>query len=1436
MLNIDELLGTTERTSSGLNIDELMGFGKPEDNSIPVTQERINKYGSIQVDKPNLMDKFGSLVKTFGKGAGAATVGMGANVLGGLAKQEGETMGVGTTQQDIGMAMAGNYIPAIVSLTKKFVADRTQYDEMVGETGNEVIKRSKNFQKEHGLLLDSGESKFVYNLGGGSASLLTAIGLTMLTKNPMAIGVLFGAAQTGSMYQEGIKKGLSPDKARNWSTMAGVAEGALESLGLKMITNGLRGQKTVIRAIASSATEAVQEALQQTSEEIIAKVGFGREGTFKNALGRIGESALIGGILGAPTGTILALKENKTAVGDLRKMGLSDKEIGDIVKKTQEKAMNNNVVTKEINSLLNYADKIVRDEGGFARTTGEPSPKEVPGLPTGLTLGDIGNLEGEARKYGSAEEFVESQKLQRIQGEDVLVRPDFYAKGKVGYSDTIEDVTSERPLLQDKNKKAVVYRDSSGNPQGVISFNVKDDNTLETREEYGGNVEVFVNDGYRRKGIATKLFDKAKKLGYDLDTVGGQGYTELGTVLTKKRLTDIWNKAKKKEAPTPQQILGQKPAPIIEIRKRETTLLKERLKLLSRGAREGSVATKQQIREVQKQILGVIKTSDLDANDRAKFMHTINKIETQQHLLKALPEITNKINKLESAATKRSVSTLIQKELKRTKPIKSGQKRVGKFDYESNKLFDKLRLYNAFNQEKATLELNDFPSENLGEYDLIKKRFLSLKANGVASSPEIYERVHEDIKRIKEVGRQAKDDADLKKKLDRNEKILSTDEAIGEVKANKKTVKTKIGNFYRRGFSSIYSMFNSIAGKNFAENNDTELSENQKNTAIYNKTLDMTNEASKIYDDKNVMRLFERMSRKDYNITDVADNITTELSKLEIIDIYNAIKNNKTKEDYNKAYGAGQVQNLLGNLTESDENFGDMLQENVQEYREILNTRNIEITGIDSGFIENYWPGTSEFQASVFDDIKIQGETPSALKDRAKGRVIPLPKNAWHKAQRHIAQAEHVDKLSREYENLRRIFTNRRIKNTITQKFGDEVYKTLLTQIDNISLNKNEKRLDAVSGVFQKAINNWVTAKIALNPSTFVRQLMSVGNYVEYMGGIEWTKGFFAGMLHPKRTFDFMWNNAPFLEARFNKGYSEALSEAIRGAEGISVNRRNLTKFLTSLVRAGDITAIVFGGYPMVKAALAKGKSMKESISTFETATLKAQQSGLSSGLSQFQNSKNPLTRLFLAFKNTSNQYFRKMADSVISYQNGDITLVQFAKTMTIYAVIQPIMYASAGYATKAAFGLLGQLAGLRDEDPEEDKTKLIDEIMIQLAVSPVNAIPLLDDVVNTVARKLVGKKIYKVFSTPLLDDLETGLGIIRKKSITGKDYLRIATSILEPTTSLPIGTGKRYFDILTGAKTKKKKDTGGLLDIDSLLGTGSSGGGLLNIDELLKG
>lgn len=370
--------------------------------------------------------------------------------------------------------------------------------------------------------------------------------------------------------------------------------------------------------------------------------------------------------------------------------------------------------------------------------------------------------------------------------------------------------------------------------------------------------------------------------------------------------------------------------------------------------------------------------------------------------------------------------------------------------------------------------------------------------------------------------------------------------------------------------------------------------------------------------------------------------------------------------------------------------------------------------------------------------------------------------------------------------------TDIKVKNLIENKFGSDVYHHLIQQVSNISLNKEISRTNAIESVFGKVLNNWVVAKIGVNPSVFVNQLVSVGNYMEDMPVKEWTKYFFDGISKPKETFDFMWNNAPFLEARFNRGYEEAISRAMEGAVNIGKLKENWAKALSSLVRAGDITAIVYGGYSVVKYHEAQGKSREEAVALFEKQTLKAQQSGLASGLSEFQNNRNPFARLFLAFQNTSFQYFRKQVDALVSYSNGDMSKSDLAKTLIIYSVIQPSLYIFAGNFVREMYIAIGKI--LRGDPFDDDREEgLFSGIIEEILTAPFNAIPVINSLVDFAVKKLKGEKAYRAFSMPLLDDIESATREMSKKDITFEEWLLAVGSITaELGAGAPVQTATR--------------------------------------------
>jgi len=812
--------------------------------------------------------------------------------------------------------------------------------------------------------------------------------------------------------------------------------------------------------------------------------------------------------------------------------------------------------------------------------------------------------------------------------------------------------------------------------------------------------------------------------------------------------------------------------------------------------------TRKEVKAIQEEVIRQIKASGLTAADKAKFISTIKNIQTMPQLTKAIPIIEQRAAALRTAESKRKLQDKIKKLLSKTKPVKSGDLTKAKYDYESNKVFVKLREYAKMTQKKAQAALDSMPEENLSNMDLIRKRMLSLKANGAQASLAIHQRVHDDIANLKMIGAAAKDNESFDKAVNRRENVDEAITGMNHVKGGEGII-AKIKKAYAKGFGNIDTLYNLVFGKKFADKYNPEINQSERNTATYKKTKEVTDRATEIYG-KDMITVFQEMSEHKFDLTD-HEGLDHVVTRMQIMDIYNAIKNKNIKKRYYDTFGEVQINGLLWNLNEQDRQVADLLQEAVQSYRGILNDRNIEITGQDLGFVENYWPATSEHQPSVYDDYRTQGETPSALKERAKGKVIPRPADAWHKFQKHVGEGEHVNHLAREHEQLKRMLTDRKVKHQIEKQFGEDVYQMMMDQLDSISLNAQTARIDAVSSAYGKALNNWVKAKL-LSPSIYLRQWMSASNYMEHMPVAKWTGGFVKGLLTPKSTFDFMWEGSGgFLEARYHKGYKEALSRALNDAESMSVAQGNWAKGLSALVRSGDISAIIYGGKPYIDHLMSKGMSKKEAFRKFEKETLKSQQSGMSSSLSEFQKNKNAFVRLLLAFKNTPAQYLRKMGDATIAVSNKDISKGQYAKTMAIYGVIQPTLYVTAGAAVKQGLVRAGQM--IRGDDPEDIEWEgLWDEIMVQMVVNPVTAIPFLSGGAKYVVRKMMGMKAYNITSLPMISDVETAIRKMTKKEVTFDDWLTIAGTAAEISTATPVLSIKRMYDYLMPQKKKKSK------------------------------
>lgn len=825
------------------------------------------------------------------------------------------------------------------------------------------------------------------------------------------------------------------------------------------------------------------------------------------------------------------------------------------------------------------------------------------------------------------------------------------------------------------------------------------------------------------------------------------------------------------------------------IKARLNRIEKDYSKVLNNSLR----SQRKDIAQKQGDIINYIKEQPISNDHKFRLINEVKKTNSEVTYEKAVDEVKRRAAEYYEQEQKKILTAQIKKEIKKSKPTKVTQQR---YDYETNKLFQTLREYNKFTQDLASAELEKLINlEDPTNVDLIKMRFLNYKANGMSSSTQLMEKVLDDILQAKRLGSMLKDQADIEAAINREQLKQEVISALEESTADEDKLKTRFANLYRRGFANLYSLINSISSRKIAERYEMETVLNDADVTYYKHTDNLT---------KKVMAVFGVKSRGDLlnKFADLGEKVDTiyaedgkryKISKLEIIDIYNAIKNEKTRANYMANYGEEQVMRFVNMLSQEERLFADLLMEDINSLYPETNKVYVETYGMDLKKVENYWPATSDHisETDLLGDFYRQQETPSFYKERTKGRVTPLPRNAWEKYLKHVNESIYMVKVARKYKELSTTFKSSRVRNLIENKYGKGVYRELIDQINSISLNAKSESLNYVESVFGSMLNNFVVAKIAIAPTVFAGQLTSITNYSEEVNTAEFYKNFAYGLAHPKEVISFMKKHAGnFLETRYKGGYSEALSRVQREAETASrrkykilsdKTKYNVTNALTSFVRLGDLGSLMFGGYAEIQTNLNAGMKLEDAIKKFEFDTLRSQQSSNAASLSSFQKSTG-FSRVLLAFKNTQHQYFRKIVDSIIQYQRGEIDAKQCAKTIMNYAVIQGSLYIIAKNAVKAAMGL-------GDDDDE-----LTDGLLEQLLVGNLDAIPFLSDIAHYAYKKAAGEYTHGLLSMPGLDDIERAIMKLYKQDKDVYDWVDVIAPLIEGTTAIPV---KRYTSML---------------------------------------
>ncbi len=263
---------------------------------------------------------------------GARAIGLGLlqpilsspSVVGSLMQEFGETFGKEPSiPERLSTIAAGGIDPKQFSGMYKSIAKKTGIDKFVSNKGKQIIANNKRFMEANEINPGTGKTnEFLFAMGSGVTSLAEALALTKLTRSPHTAAVVFGVQAKSGKYQEAREAGKEPKKAQELSTIAGIAEGGLEYIGLDMFFK--RQGTGVAKAVFRGLIEGSQEISQELASNIITKLG-GIDSA-KDLTDGLVQSGVIGFLLGGSASVVLSGIEKQSIVKDLQKQGLTKEE------------------------------------------------------------------------------------------------------------------------------------------------------------------------------------------------------------------------------------------------------------------------------------------------------------------------------------------------------------------------------------------------------------------------------------------------------------------------------------------------------------------------------------------------------------------------------------------------------------------------------------------------------------------------------------------------------------------------------------------------------------------------------------------------------------------------------------------------------------------------------------------------------------------------------------------------------------------------------------------------------------------------------------------------------------------------------------------------------------------------------------------------------
>lgn len=809
----------------------------------------------------------------------------------------------------------------------------------------------------------------------------------------------------------------------------------------------------------------------------------------------------------------------------------------------------------------------------------------------------------------------------------------------------------------------------------------------------------------------------------------------------------------------------------------------------------------------------ILKRLDfMTERDKEKIFSKLKEYNSFREVERNLDYVMDYAQTLDDVTLRRNIADTIINEIKHTTPeIKNGTKKT-RYDYKTNKLFERLRFLNKLSHDEIT-DLYDAyvnneierRSEQFDEngtisskvetyFEDIENSFLQFKANGMYyNSTEMLQTLLEKIQNAKFTGKLARDEMDFERQMNQKNWIDNCAKAVESHKG--KVGKTEEFYSMEANFDSLLSMIFDDKIKNKFSLDDLYA---QVDGRVGKDREEVLNKIADVFGFQGVMKgallnnKFIEMVNDKFTIkqryankyqTDTSgvwnwEDIT--LSRMEVLYYYIQSKNPTSYAmltdmgDENTApkgqFDKFEFDQLINKLTDQEKLMGDILQTAAEKYYNDLNKYHIKKHHIDMGKVTCYFPRKSEMkeinELDLFNQYTEKSTNPKFVKMRSAGPSVRIaPANPINVLFNHIQKANTIIIMGDQLDLMNKVFRDNDLKQKIKSVFGDKVYMEFMQHVTENLYSGQTKTLSNAEGIISKIMSNVIAAPMLIKPQIGIKQVMGLINYGvgdEHVSTLEWLNAFGKVIKNPKAAIDFMMKDEYLKDRLTRANLNEAMKNQVDNK--LFSKMSLLTDYFSLNMRLGDLFNLTLGGRAYVQVLLDKGYTKEQAFELFRRKTIADQQSSIPSTLSNLQrNSKNnPFARLLFAYQNTPHQYFRICANAVIKAKQGKMSKKQAVKTTFIYWWLLPFIFNMAGS--------LSPILYLTTGDPDE-----IYNDMLIACLGPITCIPFFGEMARALFSGVTGQEYFgnKDWFTRANEAIVKPIQKARKNDLTFGDVLK---------------------------------------------------------------